>query len=770
MSTPREKTVDTVVHYADGGDHAVPAEKHRYVGRPLDRVDGEAKVTGKAVFTAELKLPQLAYAALVCSTVARGRVLAVDDSAARAVPGFVAVLTHENMPRLQAPEPGMQAGGSGYSLSDLPYLQDDEVRWDGQPVAVVVADTPEDAAHAAALVRVEYEPAADLAVSFAAEKPKAFVPDSVLGEPPEIVIGDPEAALAGAAAKIDATYRTPRHNHHAIEPHATVASWDEDGALTTYDTTQSVYRCKQALAQVFGIEGAKVRTIAAYVGGAFGGKAGLWSQTVLCAAAAKAVQRPVKLALTREQVVRTVGGRTPSEQRVALGSDPRGRLVALIHEGVTAAAEHGRYPEQFTFPARHLYRAPALRVRQQLVNLDMVANTWMRAPGESIGSFALESALDELAHEVSVDPIELRRRNEPRKDPTEETHFSSRNLLEAYRRGAELFGWARCRLATPLARRDGPWRLGCGVATAYYPYFRVNAKARVRISADGTATIRAPANEMGMGTTTVQIQHAAERLGLPVERVRFEYGDSALGETKIMAGGSSQTVSVIAAVDSALDMVLRALLKLAKRHAESPLAGLKFRDVVARDGGLYRADVLEEGESLTAILRRARRDAIEAEGVASEPNEAERFSMASYGAQFCEVRVHERTGEIRVARWVGVFDCGRILNRKTAESQLRGGIVMGIGMALTEETQFDERRGRIMTRSLADYHVPVSLDVPSIDVAFLDHPDKRAVGGARGIGEIGITGVAAAIANAVFNATGKRVRELPITLDRVAGS
>ena len=764
---PRAKAVDTVVHYADGAASPARAEKHRYVGRPLERVDGEAKVTGKAVFTAELALPGLAYAALVCSTIARGRVTAVHGAAAAAVPGFVALLTHENMPRLARPEPGMQAGGEGFALSDLPYLQDDEIRWDGQPVAVVVADTLEDAEHAASLVRVEYELAAEPAVSFAGEKRNALVPESVLGEPPEITIGDAEAALEQAAVKVDHTYRTPKYNHHAIEPHATVAWWDEAGALTVYDTTQSVFRCKEALAQVFGMDGSKVRTIAAYVGGGFGGKAGLWSHTPLCAAAAKVVQRPVKLALTREQVVRVVGGRTVSEQRVALGADRRGRLAGLIHEGVTAATTHGRYPEQFTFPARHLYKTTALRLRQQVVNLDMVANTWMRAPGESIGSFALESALDELAHELALDPIELRRRNEPRKDPTEQTRFSRRKLVEAYRRGAEVFGWSRCRLGTVRARRDGPWQIGCGVATACYPYFRVKAKARVRISADGTVTIRAPANEMGMGTATVQIQHAAERLGLPVDRVSFEYGDSALADTKIMGGGSSQTVSVIAAVDAAIDKALRALLKLAARHSDSPLAGLRYNDVEARDGGLYRKDALERGESVTAILRRAGRDDIEVEGTTGEPKEAEKYSMGSYGAQFCEARVHERTGEIRIARWVGAFDCGRILNRKTAESQLRGGIVMGIGMALMEETLFDERRGRIMTRSLADYHLPVNLDVPHIEVLFLDEPDKRAVGGAHGIGEIGITGAAAAVANAVFNATGKRVRELPITLDKL---
>jgi xanthine dehydrogenase YagR molybdenum-binding subunit len=766
MSTTQTKAIDTVAHYADGGASSERPATHRYVGRPLHRVDGEAKVTGKAVFTAELDLPGLAYAALVCSTIARGRVAAVDGTAAARVPGFVALLTHESMPRLERPEPGMQAGGAGFALSDLPYLQDDAVRWDGQPVAVVVADTLEDAEHAASLVSVTYEPA-DAAVSFEAELRHAVVPESVLGEPPEITIGDPDGELTRAAVKVDLTYRTPRYNHHAIEPHATVAWWDEEGALTVYDTTQSVFRCKEALAQVFGIEGSKVRAIAAYVGGGFGGKAGLWSHTALCAAAAKVVRRPIKLALTREQVVRVVGGRTVSDQHVALGADRRGRLAALVHEGLTAATTHGRYPEQLTFPARHLYKTAALRVRQQVVNLDMVANTWMRAPGESIGTFALESALDELAHALELDPIELRRRNEPRKDPTEQMRFSRRNLVEAYRCGAEAFGWSERRRATPRTRRDGPWLLGAGVATAFYPYYRIGAKARVRISADGTVTIFAPANEMGMGTATVQIQRAAERLGLPIERVSFEYGDSALLDTKIMAGGSSQTVSVAAAVDAAIDKALRALLRLAKRQADSPLQGLEYKDAVARDGGLYRADAPDRGESVTAILRRAGRDEIEVEAAAGEPKELEKYSMASYGAQFCEVRVHEHTGEIRVARWVGAFDCGRILNRKTAESQLRGGIVMGIGMALMEETLFDERRGRIMTRSLADYHVPVNLDVPNIEVLFLDEADERAAGGAHGIGELGITGAAAAIANAVFDATGTRVRELPITLDRL---
>jgi xanthine dehydrogenase YagR molybdenum-binding subunit len=398
--------------------------------------------------------------------------------------------------------------------------------------------------------------------------------------------------------------------------------------------------------------------------------------------------------------------------------------------------------------------------------LDTVANTWMRAPGESIGTFALESAMDELAHELGMDPIELRRINEPEKDPTKDTEFSSRHLTEAYRRGAEKFGWY-ARNPAPRSQRDGNWLVGQGVATAYYPFMRFPAKARVRIHADGSALVQAPASEMGMGTATVQIQHAADRLGLPLHRVTFQYGDSGLPDTPMMAGGSNQTATTFAAVRAAVEQVHGEILKLAQKCSDSPLKGAKYEDLEARDGGLFRAGDKANGETYSAILKRAGEPAVEAETASGPPMELMKYSMASYGAQFCEVRVHEETGEVRVSRWLGSFDCGTIVNPKTAASQLRGGIIMGIGMALTEETLFDERRGRIMNPSLAEYHVPVHLDVPPIEIIYNGIPDEHTPLGARGIGEIGITGVAAAIANAVFNATGKRLRELPITLDKL---
>ena len=522
-------------------------------------------------------------------------------------------------------------------------------------------------------------------------------------------------------------------------------------------------RFAATIGEVFGLKATDVDVIAPFVGGGFGGKAALWWSSVLCAAAARAMKRPVRLALSREQVYRVVGGRTTAEQRVALGANGSGNLTSLIQTCTTVTPDHTRYAEQCTFPARHLYETENLFVGQKIVHLDTVANTWMRAPGESIGTFALESAIDELAHALAIDPIELRRINEPRVDPTKGTPFSSRTLVDAYARGAQQFGWSK-RTPQPRSQRDGRWLVGQGVATAYYPAYRFPSSARVVLHADATAHVYAAAHEMGMGTATVQLQHAAERLGLPIDHVSFHYGDSALPDSP-MAGGSCQTISIVAAVQTAIAELHQQLVDLVRRQ-DGVFAGAMVKNTELRGGALYRTDT-SEGELLTSILHRAGKDRIEAEAAAPMPMEMFKYSMGSYGAQFCEVRVREDSGEVRVSRWLASFDCGRIVNRKTAESQIRGGIVMGIGMALSEETLYDERTGRIMNPSLAEYHVPVNLDVPHIDVLFNDIPDPHSPLGAHGVGEIGITGAAAAIANAVFNATGKRIRELPITLNKL---
>jgi xanthine dehydrogenase YagR molybdenum-binding subunit len=758
------KVVETAVRFVPDRAPDPLIKASGAIGLPLDRVDGARKVQGTATFTAEYQVENLAHATLVYSTIARGRISSIDCSAAEAVPGVIAVITYQNAPHLKHPTLlNFLRLNKGVGASDLPIMQDDAIHFDGQAVAVVVADLPEQVAHAASLVRVTYE-AEQPQVSFDAARATATVPKDVMGEEPEITIGDPEAALAAAAFVVDNTYRTPRQNQNALEPHATIALWEGEDHLTVLESTQFVNGLKHQLAHVFSLPPENVRVVAPFVGGGFGGKVALWSHTVLCAAAASVTGRPVKLVLTREGTFRAVGGRTLAEQRVALGADKDGVLTALIHTGTTATTTHARYPEQFSLTSRHLYAAKNLHSGQDVVNLDTVANTWMRAPGDAMAMYALETAMDELAYAMQIDPIELRRRNEPARDPTTGAPFSSRHLLECYARGAEAFGWDQ-RPAQPRAQRDGRWLVGQGMAAAYFPHFRWTAKVRVRLDADGTALVQAAASEMGMGTATVQIQQAADRLGLPVERVTFEYGDSALPDSPIMAGGSSQTVTIAAAVQKAVDNLHRDLLKLVLEG--SPLASSKVQQVEARDGGLYCLGT-RQGETYAGILQRAGKEYIEAEGKSAQPLEILKYAMASSGAQFCEVRVHEDTGETRVSRWVGAFDCGRIINPKTVTSQLRGGIIMGIGMALQEETVLDERRGRIVTRSLAEYHVPVHLDIPQdFQIILLDYPDEHAPLGARGVGEIGITGAPAAIANAIFHATGKHIRDLPITLDKL---
>ena len=517
-----------------------------------------------------------------------------------------------------------------------------------------------------------------------------------------------------------------------------------------------------SLAQIFGLDEKQVRVTSPYVGGGFGSKT-LWQYQTLGAAAAKLAGRPVRIALSREGVYRTVGGRTVTEQRVALGAQPDGKFDAIIHTGTVAMTAHNALPEPFIVATRSGYAAKTFKLDVEVATMDMLANTFMRAPGEAVGTFALESAIDELAEKLGLDPIELRAINEPEKDPTTGTPFSSRNIVEAYETGARRFGWDKRQ--DPGQRREGEWLVGMGCATGTYPYYRMpGGAARISLSRDSHATVSIAAHEMGMGTATASTQVAADRLGLAMDQVTFNYGDSTLPGS-VLAGGSQQTASIGASVIAAHEALVKELLKLAGN--DSPLAGLKPEEVGAVDGVLYKLDEPHQRESYASILTRAQRDEVTAEAEAPPPLETQHWSMHSFAAMFCEVRVNAITGETRVSRFLGSFDCGRILNPKTAASQFRGGIIMGLGLALMEETQFDERNGRIMNPSLAEYHVPVHMDVPEIDVIWNDIPDPHTPMGAHGIGEIGITGTAAAVANAIYNATGKRIRDLPITLDKL---
>ncbi len=733
--------------------------EHGLVGAPVSRLDGALKVTGAARFAAEVQLEGMLYAALVFSTIARGRLASLDTGAAEEAPGVVLVMTHRNAPRLK-PLPMFMTSAKAAGGDDLPVMQDDRIHWNGQPIALVLAETQEQADNAGSLIQATYE-IEEATTAFEQAKLLAR-PASFGGEPLRNEAGDAEGALAAALHRVDVTYRTPFQNHNAIEPHAATLTWDGD-ELTVHDASQGVTHMAWSLADIFGLEEGQVHVTAAFVGGAFGGKT-LWQHHVLAAAASRLVSRPVRIALSREGVYRVVGGRTATEQRVAIGASADGGFQALIHTGTVAMTRHNNVPEPFILATRCLYAADNLKLDVQIADLDMLANTFMRAPGEAVGTFALECAIDELAEEIGIDPIELRIRNEPETDPISGKAFSSRHLVEAFRAGAERFGWSK-RDPKPGTRREGEWLIGMGCATATYPYHRFSGgAARITLGKDGRAKVEVAAHEMGMGTATVQTQVTAERLGLPLDQVSFAYGDSSFPGV-VLAGGSQQAASIGGAVIAAHRLLVTELLELA--GAGSPLAGLGPSEVGGIDGGLCKLDEPERYESYVSILARAGRDEISVEAAAAPPVEVAEWSMHSFGAQFCEVRVNAVTGETRVSRFLGSFDCGRILNSKLAASQVRGGIIMGLGLALMEETQFDERKGRVMNRSLADYHVPVHLDVPEIDVIWTDIPDPHAPMGARGIGEIGITGVGGAVANAIYNATGTRIRDLPITVDKL---
>lgn len=747
--------------YVTGGKpDPLAASDDPLIGAPLSRLDGPLKVKGEARYAAEFALDRMAYAALVHSTVAKGRIADIDTVAAEAAPGVVLVMTHHNAPKM-APPPVMMREPMGGSGDALPVFQDERVHWNGQPVAVVLAETREQADHAASLVQVRYE-SEDAVTSMEAARAAGVEVGAFMGEPLQDLIGDAEAALAAAPQRIDAVYRTPRHNHNAIELHAVTVAWDGD-QLTIHDASQAIDNTAFTLAQVFGVKQEQVRVTSPFVGGGFGGKL-VWQHHILAAAAARLSGRPVRMMLSREGVYRVVGGRTCTEQRVAIGADRDGRFDALIHSGVAVMTDYNAFPEPFIHNARVLYAAKHMKLEVQKVHMNMVANVAMRAPGESVGSFALESAVDELADRLGIDPIVLRRRNEPVQDPTKGTPFSSRHLIEAYRAGAQAFGWQE-RHQKPGMRQEGEWLVGLGCASAVFPYYRMDGgAARIVLGRDGRARVTVAAHEMGMGTATAQTQLSAARLGLPLEKVEFGYGDSSMPGA-VMAGGSQQTAVIAAAVKAAHEALCAELLKLAGR--DSPLAGLKPEQVRARDGGLCKLDEASRWESYADILARAGRDEVDVTAKAPPAQESVHWSMHSYGAIFCEARVNVVTGEPRVTRLLGSFDVGRVLNAKTAASQLRGGMIMGLGAALMEETHFDERNGRIVNASLSEYHVPAHLDVPEVEVMWLDIPDPHAPVGMRGVGEIGITGTAAAIANAIYNACGKRVRELPITLDKL---
>lgn len=731
------------------------------VGKALNRTDGVLKVTGQALYAAEFPAGKLAHAVLVTSTIARGTVAEIDVSSAQALPGVLLVMTSKNAPRLPG---GGQAKLTPPALRRLSLLQDDEVHYDNEPVAVVVADTLERATHAAQALRIAYRSAPPM-LDFSQAKATAHPPASITGGPADTQRGDVEVGLRSGSARIDVTYTTPMEHHNPMEPHAVLASWDGPH-LTLYDTTQGVANAQRAVATLLGMPLEQVRIISPFVGGGFGCKGSVWSHVVLCAMAAREVGRPVRLALTRPQMFGPVGGRPHTEQHIAAAARADGTLTALRHDTFSSTSMIEDWTEACGVVSRMLYAVPNLATSHRLVKLNVGTPTFMRAPGEATGSFALESALDELAHALKMDPLQLRLKNYAEISPQEMKPWSSKQLRECYRLGAERFGWSR-RPLPPRSLRDGDTLIGYGMATATYPARRSEASATAQILPDGTATVVSGTQDLGTGTYTVMTQVAADALGFPLERVRFALGDSTLPRAPV-SGGSQSVASVSPAVREAALAARAKLIELARGDMGSPLHGIAAEELTVVDGWVVNRARPTQRDPAAAIIARAGSRLIEATATARSGEEREHFAFDSFGAVFVEVHVDAALGTVRVPRVVGVYDVGRLLNAKTGRSQLMGGIVWGIGAALEERSDLDTRYGRFVNANLAEYHVPVNADIGAIDVTVLDVPDPRFNPlGARGIGEIGITGVAAAVANAVHHATGVRVRDLPITLDKV---
>jgi xanthine dehydrogenase YagR molybdenum-binding subunit len=720
------------------------------VGAPLSRVDGRLKVTGQAKYAADHEPEGVVHAVVVDSSIGRGRITGIDTRAAEAEPGVLKVIHHRNAPELPY---GPNPGSLNLPGERLRVFQDDQVRFHGQPIAVVVATTLEAAQHAADLVKVDY----------ASEQPVTDLSDAPpAGDPRTYARGDAEAALQSAAVRLEMTYRLSRDHHNAMELHATVAQWDGD-RLTLWDKTQWVQSPRAELAANFGLPAENIRVISPFVGGAFGNAARAWPHITIAALAAREVGRPVKLVLTRRQLYFGVGYRPAYEYKVRLGSDRSGRLTAMTHDLRAETSRYETFAERGVIsPGQMLYTTPNVAQTYRTVPLDVNTPTPMRGPGYSSAAFPIESAMDELAHELGVDPIELRRRNEPENDQSSGQPFSTRRLRDCYTVGAREFGWSR-RNPKPRSTRDGDWLIGTGMATALYDTLRAPAQARVRLDADGTALVESSTSDMGPGTYTSMTQVAADALGLTVRNVTFRLGDTNM-PTAPLHGGSLTMASVGSTVQDGCDKLRQQAIQLAVGDSRSPLYGTDADDIVVRGGRLHLSDNPARGETYRQLLTRNNRAYLEAAG-SWTPSQS-RSSMYAYGAVFAEVGVDARLGLVRVRRMLGVFDAGRIISPKLADSQAIGAMVGGIGAALLEHTVTDHRDGRIVNANLADYLVPVNADVRDLRAIYIDGRDDEADPiGVKGLGEVVLVGVAPAIANAVFHATGRRVRELPITAE-----
>jgi xanthine dehydrogenase YagR molybdenum-binding subunit len=791
------------------------------IGKAVDRKDGKLKVTGTATYAAEWNIPNLAYGVTVQSTITKGHINTIDTGAAEKLKGVLGIMTYKNAPQLHILSGG--APGSGkFAEKDLLPLQSERIFYNGQYIAVVIAETFEIAEHAASLIKVSYNEEKPV-IDINQPEAKIYQPGQGSGGS-QIAVkrGDADEGMNNASVKIEQTYFTPVYHHNPMEPHSTAAVWEGDN-LTVYDATQSVFGNRAAIANMLGIQQQHVRLISPFIGGGFGSKGFMWANSVLAPMAAKFVNRPVKIVLQRTmQMFSCAGRRSFTIQKINLGTDNSGKFTSIKHDTTSETSFVDEFTENAGIATKMLYETPNLNTTQNLVRLNRGTPCPTRAPGEAPGTFAFEVAMDELAEKLNMDPVQLRLINYAEKNPDDGREWSSKNLKECYEKGAQSIGWTN-RNAKPGSTKEGKYLVGYGMATATYPANRSKATVRLKLYKEGNAVAACCTQDIGTGTYTVMAQVMADALGLPIDNCEFKLGDTAYPQGP-NSGGSQTMATAGPAVRAAALTVKSKVIKLAVADKKSPLYNQTEDAINVDNGRLFVANDLSKGETYSQILSRAKLPLIETEITTdvstretqkSEPNSTAKqggnsqgggqgqqknnqqqsggeqggskdesknnpfvkedqdvdrsnISFHSFGAHFVKVLVDPMTGMVKVDKVSSAMDVGKILNEKTAKSQIMGGAIFGIGMALMENTVYDENTGRIVTKDLAEYLVPVHADMPTFDVMFTDVKDPYiSPVGARGAGEIGITGITAAIVNAVYNATGKRIRELPITPDKL---
>jgi xanthine dehydrogenase YagR molybdenum-binding subunit len=739
----------------------------KQIGGSMSRVDGHLKVTGGATYSAEYQLPGITYAVLVGSTVAKGRITSIDTKAAERAPGVLAVITHLNSPKV----PGFKPVGKDPSQPQtvggpLKVFNDDIIHFNDQPIAVVVADSWERARYAARLVKTQYAKEAHR-TNMVENAKLAFLPTQAKKNPKSPMADyqrGTEDAYKTAPINLESEYVVPTEMHNPMEMQSITAHWEAPDRLTLYDKTQGTIGTRRDFAREWGLPEENVKVVATFVGGAFGNALHSWPHESAAVIAAKVVNRPVKLMLTREQMFTMVGYRPYTWQKIGMSATPDGKITAISHDSIGQTSSYEEFTESTLAQTRMMYQSPNMTTRYRIAALDVSSPIWMRGPGEATGAFALESAMDEMAYKLNIDPMEFRLRNYTDQDPEKNKPWSTKFLKECYQMGAERIGWNKRQLK-PGSLRDGDWLIGYGMGVGTFGAHRGSAKTSAQLMPNGTVVLQCATTDIGPGTGTVMTQIAADTLGLPAQRISFELGNSSFPPSG--SQGGSSTVNTVGQAVQDVCLALKDKLRELAAAGNPAFASAKKEDVTLGDGYLSLSSNTSARVKYADLLKQ---QGVGAVTVESKPNgdDQQKYSMYSFSVHFAEVRVNPLTGEVRVSKLVSCADAGTIVNQKTAGNQMKGGAVGGIGMALMEHAVIDDRFGRYVTKDFADYHVPVHADAPTVEVAFVNQPDPHVNAlGTKGIGEIAIIGVAPAIANAVFNATGKRVRELPITPDKL---